>query len=117
MISASDVIRFVSLVWGRAAMNWSLPGCCHTCFDNTKKNHRAGITLVLLWTAPLYRCSPATKQELVCVLRTTYEKNMSIGSILVLVLRYIGVELVLYEVVKRDLHDIAAAMDRGIDRR
>jgi hypothetical protein len=56
-------------------------------------------------------------RELVCVLRTTYEKNMAIGSILVLVLRYIGVELVLYEVVKRDLHDIAAAMIRGIDRR
>ncbi|USX25670.1 hypothetical protein NHH73_24330 [Oxalobacteraceae bacterium OTU3CINTB1] len=35
---------------------------------------------------------------------------MAIGSILVLVLRYIGVELVLYKVVKRDLHDIAAAM-------
>jgi hypothetical protein len=91
-------------------MNWSVPGRCHTRFDNTKKNHRSGITLVLLWTAPLYRCPSATKKELVCVHRTTYEKNMAIGSILVLVLRYIGVELVLYKVVKK-----GSARHRGGD--
>ncbi|HWW70798.1 MAG TPA: hypothetical protein VN089_12720, partial [Duganella sp.] len=79
MISASDVIR-------------SSPR--HVSFDNTKKSHHAGIALVLLWTAPFHRCSSATNRELVCVLRTTYENIMVIGSILVLVLGYIGVELV-----------------------